>query len=65
MPPIAHPMVALGKYHQFFRLADPFVYFLGMGERNGFICVTVKNEDVLNAGQLIGDIKGILFKRLR
>jgi len=59
---IAHTMVALGKYHQFFRVADTFVYFAGMGEGNGFICIAVNNDDVLNARQSIGDVKGILFE---
>ena len=64
MGAIAHTMIALGKYDQFFRLADTVVNFLGMGERHGFICIAVKNEYASNARQLIGDIKGILFERM-
>jgi hypothetical protein len=44
----AHTMVALRENDQFFGFVDALEYFGGMGQGNGFVGLTVKNENVAN-----------------
>ena len=44
----SHTMIALRENDQFFGFADALEYFGGVGQGNGFVGLTVKNENVVN-----------------
>jgi hypothetical protein len=54
---IAHGVVALSLFNQFFGLFYQAINFIGVGNRNDIICLTMKDKDVANVREPVADVE--------